>query len=218
MFNLSQIQICNLALKRISVRPINAITDQTPAAQSLKTVWDMAVYSVLRTNDWNFATKIVPLTLLANEMVIGWNYLYAYPPDCVMAWKVCDANSVQDQNITYDWEALLSPTTSTYSIASNLENAYLRYTSGVTDITKWDAAFADALAWRLAIDISQESTGDSGNAARCSQFYAQAIAAAQTMNKTEKNNPTTPDSPYIDIRGSGGTAFYNNRNNNGGNW
>lgn len=199
--SLGKTEICNIALRRLGVRPINNIESDTGAAAiELRAAWDLAVESVLRISDWNFATKITALAVISDETVIGWDYLYMYPSDCVMAWKLETINSMKDASVTYKWEKLLSPVTNTPVIAADLDSAYLRYTARVTDPTAWDMDFINALGWRLAVDVCQRLTSDSSVFNKCVTMYTQFIAEAQTMNKVENNNDATPTGPYVEVR------------------
>ena len=198
---LGKTEICNMALRYIGVRPVNNVeSDTSAAAVELKAFWDLAVESTLRLNDWNFATKIIALAEIADEKCLGWDYAYMYPADCIMAWSVETESSVRDASVTYEWEKLLSPETSTPVIATNQESAYLRYTSRVTDPSTWDTSFINALTWKLASLVCSRLTSDAGIFQKCSAMYAQAAQEAQTMNRAENNNPTTPEGPYVEVR------------------
>lgn len=198
---LGKTEICNMALRYIGVRPVNNVeSDTSAAAIELKAFWDLAVESTLRLNDWNFATKIIALAEIADEKCLGWDFAYTYPADCIMAWGIETEESVRDKTVTYEWEKLLSPNTSTPVIATNQENAYLRYTSRVIDPSTWDTLFINALTWKLASLVCSRLTSDAGIFQKCSAMYAQAAQEAQTMNRAENNNPTTPIGPYVEVR------------------
>ena len=201
MPGVSQTEICNLALLRLSVRRITAISDGSKPATALSDAWDLCVKSALRDNNWNFAQKIIPLTQIANETVLGWDYLYVYPADGLFIREICDQNTIGSNVKNYEWEKMLSPDTSTPSIATNLENAYARYTVLVTDVTKWDSQFCDCLAWRLAAECAHSLTGSQDIAARMVQAYSAASATAQTSNAVEGHKDEEHYSPYISTRG-----------------
>lgn len=198
---LGKTEICNIALRRIGVRPVNDVDkDTATAAIELRAVWNLAVQSILRLNEWNFATKIIALAEITNETIIGWDHLYMYPTDCVMAWSIETESSIRDSSISYEWENLLSPDTNTLVIVTDQANAYLRYTAMVTDPTKWDSNFVNALAWRLAYEVCQKLSADASLFQKCATMYTQAAAEAQTMDVKENNNPTDTSGPYVEVR------------------
>ncbi|MDR3561254.1 MAG: hypothetical protein P4N59_07440 [Negativicutes bacterium] len=199
---IDQTEICNLALLRLSVRRISAIDDGSKQALALSDAWDVCLRSALRDNNWNFAQKIIPLDLIANETALGWDYLYAYPPDCLFVREICDVNTIGSNQKAYEWEKMLSPVSSVPAIATNLDSAYARYTVYLTDVTKWDPTFCDCFAWKLAAECAHSLAGSLDIAARCAQAYTQASAMAQTDNAVEGHKEEEKYSPYIGCRGS----------------
>lgn len=198
---LGKTDICNLALRRIGVRPINNVeTDPDVAATEMKAIWDNAVQNVLRASEWGFAKKIKPLTLLADEVIIGWQFLYTYPRDCAMFWKVESPVSVHNHEFEHKFELLLSPDTSTPVIATNVEGAYGRYTAVVTETTRWDSSFVDCLAWRLAMDACPRLSTDSQDYQVCYRGYSAALSNAITMNRREDKNNHEKFGFFINVR------------------
>ncbi|KHM51603.1 hypothetical protein SAMN02745671_01694 [Anaerovibrio lipolyticus DSM 3074] len=199
---LGKTEICNIALRRIGVRPVNNVeTDVSTPATELKAVWSLAVHSVLRGAEWNFARKIIPLAELNEEKVLGWDYLYRYPNDCAALWAIEDENSIRSGDLKHKWESVLSPETNQQAIATDCPQAYGRYTALVEDPTKWDSQFVDCLGWRLAMDVCQALASDTGLFNKCSQMYAACLSAAQTANKTEKYNDEEIYGFFVNARG-----------------
>lgn len=198
---LGKTDICNLALRHIGVRPVNNVeTDPDVAATEMNSIWDNAVQNVLRASEWGFAKKIKPLALLADETVIGWQFLYTYPRDCAMFWKVESPVSVRNHEFEHKFELLLSPDTSTPVIATNVEGAYGRYTAVVTDTTRWDSSFVDCLAWRLALDACPRLSTDAQDYQNCYRGYSAALSNAMTMNQREDKNNHEKFGFFINVR------------------
>lgn len=198
---LGKTDICNLALRHIGVRPVNNVeTDPDVAATEMNAIWDNAVQNVLRASEWNFAKKITPLALLADEEVIGWRFLYAYPRDCAVFWKVDNPVTIRNNEVDPKFELILSPVSNTPAIATDLEGAYGRYTAIVTDTTRWDSSFVDCLAWRLALDACPRLSTDSQDYQNCSRGFSMAISNAMTMNQREDNNNREKFGFFINVR------------------
>ena len=199
---LGKTEICNIALRRIGIRPVNNVdSDTSTAATELKAVWSLAVHSVLRGAEWNFAKKITPLAELKNEKALGWDYLYQYPKDCTAFWSIENENSIRSGDIKNKWETLLSPETNQQAIATDVPQAYGRYTADVKDPTMWDSQFVDCLAWRVAMDVCQSLASDTGLFNKCAQMYSTCLSAAQTANKTERHNDEETLGFFINARG-----------------
>lgn len=198
---LGKTDICNLALRHIGVRPVNNVeTDPDVAATEMKAIWDNAVQNVLRETEWNFAKKIKPLALLSDETVLGWRFLYTYPRDCAMLWKIESPVSAYVHEFEHKFELLLSPETNTPAIATNVEGAYGRYTAMVTETTRWDSSFVDCLAWRLALDACPRLSTDSQDYQNCARGYAMSLSNALTLNKVERRNDHEQFGFFINVR------------------
>jgi hypothetical protein len=57
----TQVNICNLALRRMGEQPITLITDSTKRAEHCNAFWDYILDEVLEDYSWEFAKKIVSL-------------------------------------------------------------------------------------------------------------------------------------------------------------
>lgn len=198
---LGKTDICNIALRRIGVRPVNNVeSDPDNAAVEMKAQWANAVLNVLREAEWNFAKKIQPLALLADEQILGWRFLYRYPADCAMFWKVESPVSSYVHEFEHKWEAMISPETNTPVIATNVEGAYGRYTAQVEDVTRWDPNFVDCLAWRLAYEACPRLSSDSQQLQVCARGYAMSLSHAMTMNRVERKNDHEQFGFFINVR------------------
>ena len=198
---LGKTEICNIALRRIGVNPINNVeSDVSAAAMELRSMWDLTVENVLRSAEWSFARKVIPLAEVGDEKSLGWDYLYKYPADCSIMWHIENESSIHNPDIKNKWEKLLSPVTNTPCIACDVAEAYGIYTARITDPVLWDEMFVDALAWKLASEVCQRLASDTSLWNRCSTMYRSAIVTAQTMNKTENGTDDALQGAFITCR------------------
>lgn len=198
---LGKTAICNIALRRIGVSPVNNVDmDTSSPAIEMRAAWPLAVNAVLRSAQWSFAKKIIPLAEIYNEKILGWEKVYSYPKDCVMLWSIEDESSIRNKEIKHKWEKCLSPTTNLQVIACDLPEAYAVYTTKIEDPVMWDEIFVDALAWRLALDTCPRLVSDSGVYQRCTQMYSSTLLTAQTMNKTENGKDEEILGAFINVR------------------
>lgn len=99
---------------------------------------------------WNFATKRAALALLSGVTTAEWQYAYSAPSDILSssaAVNIYPDGSFQDGGVEY---AIETTTANGVVIYTNVENAYIRYISKVTDTTRFTIEFVDALSYLLA--------------------------------------------------------------------
>lgn len=172
-----RLTIWNVALGRISEgQTVDDPDEDTVPARACRRHYDLARDTVLSGHSWGFAKRIIRLALISDPDPTGWAYIYAYPSDAVAVrrvgllretfgggafptWAIEPGTfhllrpEVQDE----PWEQLgfTSPGgDDSTAIGSNVPEAYVEYTRRITDETKFSALFADALAWRLAVDLA----------------------------------------------------------------
>jgi len=195
----SKTEIINLALTHLGAKVISSITESTEVARRAAVVYDPARDECLRSCDWAFATQIVALAEIANETVTGWDYLYAYPSNCLRVRKVINsATSLTEEPPKF--RELLSPTTSAKALASDLESASAEFTYKVTDTTLYDSAFVSAFSYLLAAKLAQTLTGNTQLAGQMMNIYMALVSDARRLNSTEDNDKPHTSSPYLDAR------------------
>lgn len=154
----SIVEICNLALNHIGAKSISSLDEASENARKCKLVYAPLRDAVLRDHSWNFATANELLALL-DESMPGWNFIYAQPVKCLNVRKIF-SEVVLSNPSPLDFKILLSPTTKTKSIASNLEFAWCEFTYQVTDPALFDTKFVEALSYRIGSALAQPLTGN----------------------------------------------------------
>jgi hypothetical protein len=149
----SAVDICNLALSRLGDdATVSSIDPPEGSAQAehCKRFYPIARDVALSKLMWNFATKRAALALLSNVTTAEWQYAYSAPSDILSssaAVNVYPDGSFLDGGVEF---AIETTTANGVVIYTNVENAYIRYTSKVTDTTRFTVEFVDALAYLLA--------------------------------------------------------------------
>jgi len=180
----TRISIINKSLSRLKARTITSLTEASEQARKANMFYDCARKSALRACDWRFARVQVALTLLGDidtamnnptdlskqDVIDQFNYLYAYPADCVRLVKVYNnlysifPEPYGDRHVEHGafakHEIMRSPISKIQAIACNLELAKAHYTMNVTDESQFDDMFQDALSWTLADDLCIPLTAD----------------------------------------------------------
>jgi hypothetical protein len=142
--------IVNLALAKLGVSPIMALTDDSKQAQFAKRFYEQTRDDVLQGHRWNFAMKRATLNKLALPPEFEWSYAYQLPVDCL---RVVQLNG---------WEPTERPgqySIEGRSLLANEEAAEIRYVGKVTETTLYHPLFVDALATKLASVLAGPLTG-----------------------------------------------------------
>lgn len=200
----SVIQICNVALGRLgNSRVIASLTEKSKEAAVCNLFYEDCRDAVLADFPWRFATKRVALADLDIEQP-DWQYSYRYPTDCMRIVAIVSPDGERfvtpEQRIPYEVGSDENGTGRL--ILTDLQKAWLRYVSKVTDPNMFDAEFRDALAWRLAAEINMQITGDANLGNRAEQKYQLTISSASTLSMNETQEPPAPWSEVSDLRAS----------------
>lgn len=149
----SAVDICNLALSRLGDdATVSSIDPPEGSAQAehCKRFYPIARDVALSKHLWNFATKRSALALLSNVTTAEWQFAYSAPSDVLgssSAVNIYPDGSFIDGGVEF---AIETTTANGVVIYANVENAYIRYTSKVTDTTRFTIEFVDALSYLLA--------------------------------------------------------------------
>lgn len=195
---MTKVEICNLALGRIGRKAsITSLSENSAEAKACARVWDVTRQSLLREFTWGFSRK-VSLLALSTETVPGWEYLYAYPSDCLQALRIFNAAGAEYKGEQEKWD-IITVGNSTF-IACDVDTAYLEYTCDKADASDWTSQFVDCLAWKLAFELAMPLVGDQNLRNSCWQLYTSAGNMAKTTNAAEKNVDAFKERRYINAR------------------
>jgi hypothetical protein len=182
----SKVDICNLALGRISAPVINAITEKSKEAKMCALYYDTVRKAVLRQHNWNFATEVVALALTAVEDA-EWDFVYQMPVDCV---KVIEIVKPSTAKIPYKIRGRY--------LLTDQESANLKYVKNIEDTTLFDDQFIAAFSYRLAADLAMPLTGKQAFQNQMYQLYIAELNSARSIDASESQEE--PDDAIIDSR------------------
>ncbi|MCC8180805.1 MAG: hypothetical protein LIP23_07855 [Planctomycetes bacterium] len=191
--------IINLALANLSREPVQSLAEPNPEAFQLRMHWDAALHSILRDHPWGFAMRRKPLAALA-ESPIGFAYAYAYPDDCVQARRIMPAGAGLRRGSGYQFEIGRSLDGSRKVLLADLPGAALEYTPRLVPAEEFDPHFANALAWRLAAEISLALHADPQSHQAAMSAYSLQLQLAKAMDMRESSTPRLPDGDFLASR------------------
>lgn len=192
----TQVSICNMALGNIGAKAtIAALTENSKEAFQCARVYDDSLDTLLRAHHWQFAKRVAQLNNLGTTPV-GWDYLYAYPTDCVRVRRVTDGTrDLDDRDAGVEFEVTSGATTSTRAIAADLNPAYVEYTRRMDDAVAYPSDFAMALAWLIGANVAWPLSGDAKVQLSAMNSYIVFLnqAAANDSNEAQGRRRRTPD-------------------------
>ena len=206
----SEVDICNLALGHIgdsaTVSSINP-PEGSAQAEHCSRFYPIARDSLLEMHNWGFATKRTNLALLTSNFS-EWKYCYAIPTDAVNLLAVLSSAATDDYSVPLQYSASVmgvpiamggvyepQPYTAealddgTEVIYTNQDAAMLRYTSLISDTSKFRPLFVESLSWLLASYLAGPVIkGDAGAAEskRCMQAFLLAYGKATVSDANQR--------------------------------
>lgn len=196
----SVVSICNLALSNIGKDNINALTDAGAEARACSQFYDHTRDLLLQGYPWRFAGVTVALAAVANDKAGKWDYAYQRPTDCLKVRWLRPAYAVNDRAPTDQEEMAIPYEIEGEVIYANISPAFLRYTSSVTDPSKFPPLFVDALSWHLAVRLAMPLTRDPKVRAEAFQMANMATGQAQMMDASEVRETSDYETDLVRIR------------------
>jgi len=142
--------IANLALAKLGISPIMALTDDSKQAQFANRFYAQTLDEVLSSHRWNFAMRRSTLNQLATSPSFEWGFAYQVPVDCL---RVVQLNGYE-QNEQQGEFAIEGN-----QLFTDAEQAQVRYIARVTDGSLYPALFSQAVATMLASRLAGPLTG-----------------------------------------------------------
>lgn len=171
----SSTDVCNSALVKIGVDTISALSDNTKQAKLCNARYQYIVDELLRSHPWNFAKKRVSLALDPTAPAFYFTQRFRIPSDYVRLLFL-------DFNENDIW------TLEGQYINCFVTNLNMLYIFKNYDTTQWDQLFEEAVAWRLAADISYALVQSATLSKQCWDAYKEVLAQARSMNAQERGS------------------------------
>jgi hypothetical protein len=185
------VSLVNEALDHLGQAPIQALTDQTATAVLANRFYDTTRRKTLRLVPWRFAMKVEALALSTDE-ILNWTYAYELPADCVRALRL--EVPVEISPIDVEFEVVGD------QLWTNWPQARLRYIRDITDPSKFDDLFADALSAHLAFKMAVPVTGDANRRNEAQISFNAALRVARGANGSEARVPSQTGRGLKDAR------------------
>ncbi|WP_321814580.1 MULTISPECIES: hypothetical protein [unclassified Paraburkholderia] len=193
----SKLIIGNRALTKLGEQRITSFDEDSKAAETLNSMWDVVLKAELRANVWSFAKARAKLAASSTAPAFGFARAFPLPTDWVRNLQVGPVIvyprpdtrglfSVEGRSILTDLPAPL----------------HLRYIAVPADTSLFDDLFVEVLACRLAAECAEPITQNSSKAQTKWQEYASAVAVAKRANALERPSQAIADDTWMEARGA----------------
>jgi hypothetical protein len=188
----SFVDISNQALIKIGASTIMdfAPTEDSKAAKLCGLVYKRARDYVLRNHPWNCATKRVNLSPDVIVPAYGYDAQFALPADCL---RVLLVNQLKDFKVEGRF------------VLCNESSIDLKYITRIEDATLIDEMCADAIACRIAYEISYAMTESSQLKKDMYDQYRDCLRKAKFVDATEDPSQEFISDAWFQARISGST-------------
>lgn len=195
----SKLDIGNRALTKLGEARITSFDEDSKAAETLNSMWDVVLKAELRANIWNFAKARALLAASATAPAFGFARAFPLPTDWVrnlqvgpfLVYPKTDQRglfSVEGKSILTDLPAPL----------------HLRYIALPPDTTSFDALFVEVFACRLAAECAESICQSTTKAQAKWQEYSAAMTVAKRANAIERPSQPIADDTWMEVRGYSG--------------
>ena len=196
----SDIEICNLALSRVAVtQAIASFTERSKEAEQCRVFYSHLRELVLREFPWPFAESIVALASLGSPAP-GWAFRYRYPADCLKIRNIVQPGFRRALSSDMEIPYQIGYDAGGRVIHTDQPEAVCRFTFKVEDSTFFDPQFAEALAWRLAMDLALPLASKPDLQQFAAQQYQMALTLAEGSAFQESQSDPEPESEFVTVR------------------
>lgn len=183
----TETSICNSALIKVGAQRIVSLNEPSEQARLVKEQYEKCRDELLYAHPWNFATSRVELAASATEPVFGWDYKFALPQDVL---RVYGADIPQDA----PWKVEGS------FFMCNYSEAKIKFIKKETDTSKYSPAFAEALATKIAADISYSLTQNASLKAQLMQEFLMRVREARSFDGQESQGDRVYADSWLNAR------------------
>lgn len=196
----TEVSIGNRALQILGAAPVISLTEENNRARALQVAFAAVRDAELHRRNWRFAIKRTTLPALSTTPDSGYAYQYQVPNDYLRLLPGGDLFPMAD----------LSDYRSTYAGLYSVEGdriltdigapLSIRYIARITDASKFNASFAEALAARLAWECCETITQSDSKQQLAERRYTMALREARRANAFEMAAEPVADDSWVIAR------------------
>jgi hypothetical protein len=186
----SKVELANRALAKLGEDAITSFQDGSNASRAVASAYDSVRDAVLRAHPWSFALMRAAIPALSSAPIFEYGKAFQLPTDFLRLVEISGIDGryrtwrVVGRRIEVDAEAPLR----------------ILYIRRVDDPNEYDALFIEAMAARLAAEMSQQLTDNNGLGERMEQVYRDLLSEARMVDAKEGPPRQMPDGLWLDAR------------------
>jgi len=193
----SEVEIANRALTKLGAARIISFGDDNKQARAVQSMFSIVRDAELRAHLWSFSIRRRSLPSLITEPEWGFDYQYQIPSDCLRLIQVNDVYQGPDLSNYRNSSTAQYMLEGNKILATYAPPLKVRYVSSIEDTTEWDAAFVEAFACRLAMEMAEDLTQSNTKRELAQGEYEQAMSMAIRAGAFEQQHQDLPDDAWV---------------------
>ena len=193
----SEVSIANRALQMLGSDPIISLTQDNKRARTLQIAFAPVRDAELHRRNWRFAIKRDTLAALASAPDSGFAYQYQVPNDYLRLLSGGDLVPLADLSDYRSAPAALYAVEGDRILTDVGAPLSIRYVARISDASKFNASFAEALAARLAWECCEAITQSDSKQQLAERRYTVAMREARRANAFEVPTEAIADDSWI---------------------
>jgi hypothetical protein len=193
----SEVAICNLALQKLGAGSITSLSDNSTEARACAACYEAMRDRELRAYPWNFAKKRATLAPDATAPAFDFTYAFTPPTDFLRLLPATARNNFYGDQARNDSDWRIE---SGKILTNDGDTLEIVYVARVTDPTKFDVLFVEALACKMAWHMCERITQSNQKKADLLAEYRAVIAEARRVNAFENVPIDAPMDTWLSAR------------------
>lgn len=189
------VSICNFALQKVGGDAITAVDDTSVNGARCNDLYEYIRDDLLRGHTWNFATRMVELTVNGTAPVMEFDYAHDLPADWLRTITVHDNDAGLGALQFLEMEV-----DATRVLATNSEDVYLKYVYQHVTEARWPADFVMAMQLALARDLAVPVANSNTLEERLDRQAATALRKAKSSDALTNPPPRRPLGSWVTSR------------------
>jgi len=189
----SIIRIVNIALTQVGEPLITSLAEETKAARLVDLRYHDIRDAVLRAHPWNCATKRVTLAETTETPAYGFTSCFQLPSDFIRLVEM----DRRDRNFRLEGRKILA----------DYSPVHIKYVFRITDVADMDDLLRQAIAARLAAELSLPLARSAERMSALWAIYKEKLSEARFIDSVEAPNDAFETDEWIGSRVGGDEPF-----------
>lgn len=186
--SLSRTEITNLALREIGTFRLDNWTDDDPAADVARDVWDQARRMTLARHDWHFARRYASLPRSATAPEAQYEYFYTLPGDYIRLGLISEYETL-DPHLT-EYEMVEA------GIATDAATVFIRYVYNHVTEGTWSPWFVNVFVADLASLMASPLKSETARE-RLEKLAQSRLASGRSLDSMQGPVRTPPSGSWV---------------------